>query len=213
MNHYTILVVGEDVEGQLAPYSEEIEAEPYVRNTFQELIDNNRNDIARTRDGLYAEYLAEPVAYLEKQKRNPDHCFYFVSGEFASKLEWSDEELYSDAIKWLEPHELDSEGNQLSTNNPNSKWDWYQVGGRWDGFLPTKDGRWVNETTVGELDLKSFQCTFALVKEGQWHEKGEMGWFSMVSQEKETDEWSTQLHQLLTNLPPATLITVIDAHI
>lgn len=26
------------------------------------------------------------------------------------------------------------------TTNPNSKWDWYQIGGRWDGFLKPKEG-------------------------------------------------------------------------
>lgn len=26
----------------------------------------------------------------------------------------------------------------LSTYNPNSKWDWYQVGGRWSGYFPVK---------------------------------------------------------------------------
>lgn len=28
----------------------------------------------------------------------------------------------------------------MTTYNPNSKWDWYSVGGRWTGFFPLKDG-------------------------------------------------------------------------
>lgn len=213
MSHFAVLVVGEDIDGQLAPYDEDITVEPYIRNTRQELIENNRKDIERMRDGLYAEYLADPVAYLEESKHNQNHCFYFVSGEFAAKLEWNDEELYADAIKWLSPSDLDAEGNELSTYNPKSKWDWYQVGGRWDGALPTKDGKEVSETTIGDLALDSFKYTFAVVKEGEWYEKGEMGWFGMASNEKETDEWFDEFRRLLSDLPPETVVTIVDLHI
>ena len=34
--------------------------------------------------------------------------------------------------------DYDKEGNEWSTYNPNSKWDWYQVGGRWCGSLKLK---------------------------------------------------------------------------
>ena len=29
MSHFTVLVIGDDVEGQLAPYDEEIQVDPY----------------------------------------------------------------------------------------------------------------------------------------------------------------------------------------
>ena len=34
-----------------------------------------------------------------------------------------------------EGNNLDEEGNSLSTWNKNSFWDWFVIGGRWDGIL------------------------------------------------------------------------------
>lgn len=36
--------------------------------------------------------------------------------------------------------------------NPNAKWDWYQEGGRWDGFFHLKGGGETNEAEVSEID-------------------------------------------------------------
>lgn len=42
-------------------------------------------------------------------------------------------------------------GNELSTYNPNSKWDWYSVGGRWRNSLLTKED---NEDVISETSLE-----------------------------------------------------------
>ena len=36
-------------------------------------------------------------------------------------------------MKW------DENDNLISHYNPDSRWDWYSIGGRWSGFLPLKD--------------------------------------------------------------------------
>ena len=40
--------------------------------------------------------------------------------------------------------------------NPNAKWDWYEEGGRWNGFFRTKDGKNVNSALVSEIDFSRF---------------------------------------------------------
>lgn len=55
--------------------------------------------------------------------------------------------------------------------------------------------------------------TFAVVKDGKWYERGEMGWWAVVHDEKEADKWEIEFHSLVTGLDPDTYITVIDAHI
>lgn len=47
---------------------------------------------------------------------------------------------------------LDADGNYLSTYNPNSKWDWYEVGGRWGGSLKLKNGGTTDEDYAGQID-------------------------------------------------------------
>lgn len=54
---------------------------------------------------------------------------------------------------------------------------------------------------------------FAVVKDGQWYEKGEMGWWACVSNEKEQGEWNAQFNAMFDALPDDTLITVVDCHI
>jgi hypothetical protein len=55
--------------------------------------------------------------------------------------------------------------------------------------------------------------TFALVKDSKWYEKGEMGWFGMASNEKEQNDWDTEVAKLLDEVSDDTLISIYDCHI
>lgn len=55
--------------------------------------------------------------------------------------------------------------------------------------------------------------TFAVLKDGEWYEKGEMGWWGCVSNEKDIDEWNNQFDKLLEELPDETLLSIYDCHI
>lgn len=90
-----------------------------------------------------------------------------------------------------------------STRNPLSKWDWYQIGGRWDGAIPD------NACDVANLpaDFVSFAV---LDPSGEWHEQGSMGWFGVVSDER--DDWDTTFRTLMSRFPDAFAVCV-DVHI
>jgi hypothetical protein len=55
--------------------------------------------------------------------------------------------------------------------------------------------------------------TFAVVKDGQWYERGRMGWWGTVFDEKDENEWTRQFTELFDSLPDDTLLTVVDCHI
>lgn len=193
--------------------------------------------------------------------------------------------------------------------NPNKKWDWYQVGGRWTGFLKLKPGangevgepglmtqpasagkadsalfgdidvegmrneageeaseRWnharktapdpweswesvrnrfdaieqarqfyngqdaikalckedmwsnkdeflTDHDTYVENARKAALSTFAVLHKGTWFERGEMGWFGFVSDEKEKDVWLETVEEILSELAPTDLVTIVDCHI
>jgi hypothetical protein len=214
----------------------------------------------------------------------------------------------------------------IRRTNPNAKWDWYQVGGRWTGFFKLKkgakgevgepglmtgraddgyadqlkkcdidiegmrseagnkaqaryleiealfggeipkietlwkdvlDGENFKDMSIDEkrkyyhsqdalvrlkklqnkensekiglfFDLEKFQCTkdeyvqrardsalttFAVIKEGQWYERGDMGWWGLVANEKDQDIWNKQFSKLIDDLPEDTMLTVVDCHI
>jgi hypothetical protein len=54
---------------------------------------------------------------------------------------------------------------------------------------------------------------FAILKDGKWYEKGEMGWWGMVSNEKLQYDWSAKFLEMFEELPDDTLISIIDCHI
>lgn len=195
--------------------------------------------------------------------------------------------MYEDYLKdWHGVEDVEKQGYDF---NPNAKWDWYQLGGRWTGFFKLKprtagilgepslvsdhradygtadqamirdidfermiqdnfeessknydefealyndgklergDGYWkygventgdcdhyIPETREHYLKRRAPITTFALLKDGKWYEKGEMGWWGMVSDEKDIDEWNSQYTKLLSELPEDTLLSVYDCHI
>jgi hypothetical protein len=55
--------------------------------------------------------------------------------------------------------------------------------------------------------------TYAVVKGGEWYQKGVMGWWGMSYNEKNEDEWEDEFQKLIDELPEDTLLTVCDCHI
>ncbi|CAQ71573.1 hypothetical protein [Cupriavidus taiwanensis] len=55
--------------------------------------------------------------------------------------------------------------------------------------------------------------TFAVLHDGKWYERGSMGWWGCVSDEKDTNEWYRQFAELIDGLPDDTPLTVVDCHI
>ena len=132
MSHYLVGVIVNDiseVDDILAPYNEGIEVEPYICKTKEQLIDDAKKNKARI------------------EKRIKEDKDYKVSEWDRKYLDVeSDEEFY--AIATYEDIEYDKNGNELSTYNPKSKWDWYSIGGRWnDGnnVIQIKDFKLYND--------------------------------------------------------------------
>lgn len=136
----------------------------------------------------------------------------------------------------------DEEGVYGYTHNPNAKWDWYAIGNRWSGYIFGKDGKEHNECYFDEVDWdKMFEgveetytdyngeektyidshIPFCIVDtDGYWHERGEMGWFACVSNEKDKDAWDEEVKTYikhLSELPKeereAIAVYAVDFHI
>ena len=144
MSHFAVLVIGDDIEEQLAKYDENLEMPRYVKYTKEELIANEKQSIEEYKNGTYAEYLADPIAYAIACNDNENHL-KFVSEVFPKRLTMTDEEIYELATKWYDEDEIGSDGEVYSSRNPDSKWDWYEVGGRYAGRIAVKDGVEIDE--------------------------------------------------------------------
>lgn len=52
---------------------------------------------------------------------------------------------------------ITNQWEEYSRYNPDSKWDWYTDGGRWDGSIKMKDGDFVNSGILGDIDWADFK--------------------------------------------------------
>jgi len=128
MSHFCVAVIVDEpteeaVEKVLAPYDENMEVEPYLDKTKAEIIKDGKNYKARI---------------LKNMKENPNYELTEYGRKYLDCE--TDEDFYN-----LEKEDyslFDEEGNSLTTYNPNSKWDWWTLWGRFgtDGtFMRVED--------------------------------------------------------------------------
>jgi hypothetical protein len=114
----------------MEPYSEHLEVSPYVTVEFPA-----------------SKPLEEWWAYAGIEDMLPASPTRAEAADAYNRKYELDPEDASEALT------VDEEDNIVTTttSNPDGKWDWYQLGGRWSGFLPIKPG-----SRVFELDEQSW---------------------------------------------------------
>ena len=300
VSHFPVLVIGDDYEAQLAPYHE-FECTG-LDDEFICDVDRTeqlRDDFAKHGEGRT---FAEFVTYWRgKEAIGPDddpdlegtHKYGYVVLDMAGEVV-----------------------RVINRTNPNSKWDWYTVGGRWRGFFQAKAGTkaaigapgvFDNAPTFnadslrkGDVDFAGMRAAasaeaelrytryeeiiagtpeaetwdtirerhgdseieaarvayheqprikaletasmlpmfddpiviygggresfvqravegvavpFAIVKDGQWVGKGEMGWFGISHDEADETSWAAAVQELYDSLPEDAMLTLVDCHV
>lgn len=242
MSHfYTIVLIPKDIQDQnaaleklLAPFSEHIDVEPYdtdcycigrdavnetelamsptideMRKQFREILDKKRNDrqdkIPTINEELeqidadWKEFIAPWRAEIDEKTKA--HPLYKKPGP--------------------ECTECKGTGKYETTYNPNSKWDWWVIGGRWNGSITKNRPGSERFRQVGIEDLicvshniDSENCVptpelleywnpkintpFALLTpDNVWHEKGEMLMFGQSNDKSSIQEWRNDVMALL----------------
>lgn len=326
MSHFTVLVIGDNVDEQLAPYQENNMGD--CPREYMAFTDTEDEMLEEYNTGTQTRVVMEDGSYLspydEAFRKAGESRFGSNTHEVPAHLEQREvpfKELYATFEEFAEDYhgcgERDPETNRYGYwENPNRKWDWYQVGGRWTGYFKLKPGAigetgspglltgraepgYVDSCRLGDIDFETqrataraeaaaaydkylavtaehgvpqdfsfyrekhgedldvarkeywsqasmqalreadlvpwsatvsetYGCgreayierdvasvgvTFAVVKDGVWYEKGSMGWWGMVADEKDQNIWNEQFQKLLADLPPETLVTVVDCHI
>lgn len=76
----------------------------------------------------------------------------------------------------------------------------------WD-ILELSEGQTIAEWIEAAPPLSAY----AVLKDGQWHASGEMGWFGVST--GEVSDWPTQFAAILKSIKPDEFITIVDCHI
>ena len=133
MSHFTVMVIGNDPEKELAPYNENIQVDEYKENVLdiidiQYFVEHYTNNSDEVSDKEKEENLKLTFDEL-----------YEKYGEDWNNNSWRKDE---DGVYY-----------EYSTRNPKSKWDWYELGGRWNNFLKLKDGSYCDSALKGDIDF------------------------------------------------------------
>lgn len=388
MSHFTVLVVGPDVEKQLAPFHEfectgrddefvqsvdllpklreqyvqedattrrlrdtaGVLHHPYEDRFYRDPTDEevakhgNMNGSAGYVGGLSyvskdwgdgrgsrakVQYVPEGYEEIQCTKASIMSFLEFVQDEHEYKILTrghapSEEHKYG----WITLNEAGEVAAVIDRTNPNAKWDWFVIGGRWTGFFPLKPGakaltehpphksyiepterREIDEARRGAADsclwgdvdierkktkarenargaferwmrhakdkpealawswfvekieshamsaetarvqygeqpaiaayrsdreslwecpvdtfgmgLEAYQekCSrgtlapFAFLIDGKWIERGEMGWWGAVADEKSEEDWGSTVERIFATFTPETVVTIVDCHI
>jgi len=68
------------------------------------------------------------------------------------------------------------------------------------------------EAYVAKMRNKAM-IPYAVIKDGEWFGKGDMGWWGMSDDKMTDDEWCEKIHQLYAELPEDALLTLVDCHV
>jgi hypothetical protein len=206
MTHFTVgIIVPQGVNdiqsyvvGQMDPYYEHSEAEPYVCYSVEQAKADLDRDIARF------ERIVE--------RQDPDYDLEKCRQLLEQFRVTTPDDKYREYVAHHE--HFNPEGEPISTYNPDSKWDWYVIGGRWDGWINDKE---TNSETVADNiastadALRRNKIPHAIITpDGQWHEHGQMGWWGTLI--TENDGWESEAKALLARYPDCNVL-ILDAHI
>ena len=86
-------------------------------------------------------------------------------------------------------------------SNPNAKYDWYIEGGRWDGYITNSVGAKTNREMLMEVDWEKTDVPSHFVNaDGEWCEKGKLGWFGITTNEKPKEDWNAKFKDYVRTL-------------
>lgn len=84
----------------------------------------------------------------------------------------------------------------------------YALADRWD-YIAARPGQSIADWIEAAPPISAW----AVVRDGVWTEKGEMGWFGMSSNDKDEDAWQSAVSATVAALPPTAWLTFVDCHI
>lgn len=64
-----------------------------------------------------------------------------------------------------------------------------------------------------EEEVRDLYVPYAIVHEGEWIAKGQMGWFGMSSDVESDDDWAEYVQKFYASLPSDTRLTATDCHV
>lgn len=98
--------------------------------------------------------------------------------------------------------------------NPHAKWDWWEIGGRWNNLIENNGDKLGNVNFRAYASGEKFRPYAFVDADGHWHEPGPMGWFGISNATDEgTAKYDAEWEEALKNHSEDWYCTVLDCHI
>lgn len=184
MSHSTVLVIGENPEKLLAPFDENKRVKGYMKECW--CVNHEAKNA-----GFHAAEAVKPFEQIRKE-------YHALPEDQKTDAKWKEVVGDYEAIekKVIEAHPMFQKpdpkctdckgtGQHKTTYNPKSKWDWYELGGRWTGYFLLKAGA---KGKVGRPGVMTAPSTNPL--EADQARKCDIDWEGMKQRDRETAEKS-----------------------
>lgn len=232
MSHYTVAVFhkkNQGIEELLAPYSENLQVDPYISFTRQEAIDYARKH------------------YKGFEEKTDEECWKFMADDAGEGMTDADGNIlttYNPRSKWdwwseggrwsgmLTCHGKEVDSGRVGDLEFGIDQEVYKDCLRfWDVAIDHKPAGPGEEYTTfykeeyyreyyGDRETYARHqaqfSTFAVVTpDGEWHEKGHMGWFGCSSETaEEAKDWEDHYRErFIDTADPDWYLTIVDCHI
>lgn len=174
----------------------------------------------------YFEVRDERAGIDAAYKKDIDFDAIFDSAEKEARKTYRDiSSLFAGGIPQITPWTTYLDGEQYAGLSIEEKRTLYN---QQQGVKLWRETIHANSMYVAGYDQEEFLCTedeyamkakafafipFAVLKDGEWYEKGKMGWWGMVKDAIDDNEWAAKVMEMVNELPDDTLISFYDCHI
>lgn len=176
MSHYCVGVIvsgkteneiDEEVKKILEPYDENIQVEPYIYKTKEAIVEYMKE--------LKSKYSSKPLNSFNEHYR--DYAKKIIALD-------TDKEMYNFYRSDNKEERFDDDGNEITTYNPKSKWDWWCYGGRFSDMgdivkvSEFKPFRELSKKEISDLcKLWDYYCGKIELTDKEAEELGDIGFF------------------------------------
>jgi hypothetical protein len=217
MSHFLLTVVGDHIDEQLAIYDINLPVQPYRR------------------------YLTANEHYAGAQPDGRDEHGHYIISHANNRGKWDWNIMGGRWCGYLKlKHgaygEIGKRGAGIADEDPLTYGDlsadqalygdidWYGMrmynrsvaAEIWDNCPPGEGWRFGIEASMDRdefLKQRSHPATFAILKDSEWYERGNKGWWGPMLDAGPVSDWHRRWDGLMSTCTPDTLITIIDCHI
>lgn len=222
-------IIDDLVADLMAPYDENMEVEPYKEpcscsswNRTKKIIEAQTEEFGSIYDLRESFALPDGVSPVDSEASVLWQAHIRLRERGALEAA-----LIADHPEWLAPNpeceECKGTGVATSTYNLKSRWDYWVIGDRTDGYF-RRDADWnpITRPLLGISDDGNLAIVSATPPErapwvivspdGEWNERGKMGWFGMSSGDKSDEEWHKARDAIYAEFNDH-LAVILDCHI